>query len=94
VRIYECHDAILHAKAAVIDGIWATVGSSNMDWRSFLHNAEVNVIGLDQRLAGQLETLYIDDVSRSEPVTLEQWSRRKWTHRVREWVARRIEFFL
>jgi cardiolipin synthase A/B len=94
VRIYECHDAILHAKTAVIDGVWSTVGSSNMDWRSFLHNAEVNVVGVDRQLAANLERVYFDDLARSRSVSLEQWRNRKWTHRLREWLARRMEFFL
>src|SRR5690606_27299493 len=38
VRIFERHDALLHAKTAVIDGVWSTVGSTNVDWRSFVHN--------------------------------------------------------
>ncbi|HUL67149.1 MAG TPA: phospholipase D-like domain-containing protein [Burkholderiaceae bacterium] len=94
VRIYECHDAILHAKAAVVDGVWATVGSSNMDWRSFLHNAEINVIGIDPNLARELERLHGDDVARGQPITLESWTKRGWTHRVKEWAARKAEFFL
>lgn len=94
VRIYECHETILHAKTAVIDGVWSTVGSSNMDWRSFLHNAEVNVIGVDPRVAAELEALYTSDIQRSQPIGLEQWRKRHWTHRVREWFARRVEFFL
>jgi cardiolipin synthase len=94
VRIYEYHDAVLHAKSAVIDGVWSTVGSSNMDWRSFLHNAEVNVIGVDARLAGDLEKLYLDDLARSHSVSLEEWRTRKWTHRLKEWAARKVEFFL
>jgi cardiolipin synthase len=94
VRIYECHDAILHAKAAVIDGVWVTVGSSNMDWRSFLHNAEINVIGIDPDLARELERLHGEDAARSQPITLEHWTRRGWTHRLKEWAARKAEFFL
>ena len=35
--IFEMHDAFLHAKTVVIDGVWSTVGSANLDWRSFLH---------------------------------------------------------
>lgn len=94
VRIHECHDAILHAKTAVIDGVWSTVGSSNMDWRSFLHNAEINAIGVDRKLGAQLEQQYFDDLARSRPVTLDQWKARRLTHRLGEWIARKIEFFL
>jgi cardiolipin synthase len=38
VSIYERRNALLHVKTAVIDGVWSTVGSTNLDWRSFLHN--------------------------------------------------------
>jgi cardiolipin synthase A/B len=94
VRIFECHDAILHAKAAVVDGVWVTVGSSNMDWRSFLHNAEINVIGIDANLAREVERLHGDDVARGQPITLEHWTKRGWIHRAKEWAARKAEFFL
>jgi cardiolipin synthase len=94
VRVFECHQAILHAKTAVIDAVWATVGSSNMDWRSFLHNAEVNIIAVDANLAAELERLYADDIARSRPISLEQWNRRGWTHRLKESLARKAEFFL
>ncbi|MEO7335353.1 MAG: phospholipase D-like domain-containing protein, partial [Caldimonas sp.] len=42
VKLYERRDALLHAKTALIDGVWSTIGSTNLDWRSFLHNQEVN----------------------------------------------------
>lgn len=44
VKIYELKLAVLHSKTAVIDGVWSTVGSTNLDTRSFLHNSEVSVI--------------------------------------------------
>ena len=44
VHLHELHDTLLHAKTCVIDGLWTTVGSSNLDWRSFLHNAEANLV--------------------------------------------------
>lgn len=46
VKLYERRDALLHVKTAVIDGVWSSVGSTNLDWRSFLHNDEVNVVVL------------------------------------------------
>ena len=94
VRISEYHEGILHAKTAVIDSVWSAVGSSNMDWRSVLHNAEVNLVGLERPLATDLERVYFEDLARSREVTLEQWRRRPWTHRLTEWAARKVEFFL
>ena len=46
VKIYERRGAILHSKTALVDGVWATVGSTNLDWRSFLHNHELNAVVL------------------------------------------------
>ena len=46
VKIYERREALLHSKTALIDGVWSTVGSTNLDWRSFLHNQEVNAVVL------------------------------------------------
>ena len=50
IHVHELHDTLLHAKTCVIDGLWTTVGSSNLDWRSFLHNAEANLVVLDATL--------------------------------------------
>jgi cardiolipin synthase A/B len=55
VRIYEYTPAFLHAKVAVIDGQWATVGSSNIDPLSLLLNLEANVVVRDSGFAAQLE---------------------------------------
>jgi cardiolipin synthase len=44
VKLYEQDDRILLAKTAVIDGIWSTVGSSNWDYLSFVHNDEANAV--------------------------------------------------
>jgi cardiolipin synthase len=40
VKVHERRGTMLHAKTATIDGVWSTVGSTNLDWRSFLHNEE------------------------------------------------------
>lgn len=50
---------MLHAKTVLIDGVWATVGSSNMDWRSFLHNAEANVVIIDRRFGAEMESMFL-----------------------------------
>jgi cardiolipin synthase len=94
VRIFERHNAMLHAKTVVVDGVWATVGSSNMDWRSILHNAEANVVIVDREFGRRMEELFHCDAEASEEVTLPTWTRRHWTLRFREWMARKLEFLL
>jgi cardiolipin synthase len=94
VHIHELRDALLHAKTCVIDGLWTTVGSSNLDWRSFLHNAEANLVVLDAALGQEMERTYLDDLARSREIVRAEWSRRGWRQRLAETVARRFEFFL
>ena len=68
VRLYESQGTVLHAKTAVIDGVWSTVGSSNLDYRSFLHNDEVNAIVLGQGFAGRMESQFLADAEAAKPV--------------------------
>ena len=94
VRIHEHHASLLHAKACVVDGVWSSVGSSNADWRSFVHNAEANVVVIDEDFAGQLERVFLGDVQHARRVDRERWSRRSAWLRTKEALARRFEYFL
>src|SRR5208337_134841 len=64
IRIYEFADSVLHAKTAVIDGIWSTVGSSNLDRRSFRKNLEMNVVVLDQEFGERMEKIFYSDLKK------------------------------
>lgn len=94
VRIFERHDALLHAKTAVIDGVWSSVGSTNLDWRSFVHNYEADVIVLAEAFAREMERLFALDVEASHEITLDQWRQRGLDSRLREGLARIWEYFL
>lgn len=87
VKIYERRDALLHAKTAVIDGVWSTVGSSNMDMRSFLHNSEVNVVVLGSDFGDEMEAMFENDVAEGTLITAEAWSHRPLTARLRQWFS-------
>ena len=94
VRIYERRDALLHAKTAVIDGVWSTVGSTNVDWRSFVHNAEANVVVLGTDFGDAMHRLFQQDIERSDEIDLASWERRPRSKRAREWFARQWEYLL
>jgi cardiolipin synthase len=94
VRIYERRDALLHAKTAVIDGVWSSVGSTNLDWRSFVHNYEADVIVLGPAFARDLERLFARDVEASHEITPAAWAERGFAERAREWLARRWAYLL
>jgi cardiolipin synthase len=88
VKIYERQDALLHAKTALIDGVWSTIGSTNLDWRSFVNNQEINAVILGQDFGGQMQTLFKEDLESSKLVTLEEWRKRSIGARIKERVAR------
>ncbi len=94
VRIYERHDALLHAKTLVVDGVWSTVGSSNTDWRSFGLNDEVDAVVLGEAFAGELTQLFFDDLAAAVEVTRDTWERRAVEARLGEWFARLWERLL
>jgi cardiolipin synthase len=94
VKIYELQIAVLHAKTAVIDGAWSTIGSANIDRRSFLHNYELNVVVVDPAFGRDMESAFNEDLRDSKEVTREQWSHRPWTDRIREMVARLGEYWI
>ncbi len=92
VHIYEYLPRVLHAKTAVIDGEWSTIGTANMDYRSLFTNYEVNLIARDPGLAAELEKQFYIDLAEATPVELKQWLRRGWLRQAREaigWIARR-----
>ena len=94
VKIYERRDVLLHAKTAVVDEVWSTVGSSNMDWRSFAINHEINAVVLGPDFGGQMERLFQQDITRSVPITEEVWSDRGVSDRVKEFFSRFAERWL
>jgi cardiolipin synthase len=87
VKLYERSGALLHAKTAVIDGVWSTVGSSNLDWRSFLDNDEIDAVVLGQEFARQMEAMFASDLQASQVIDLPAWQRRPLQFRLKEWLA-------
>jgi cardiolipin synthase len=94
VEIYEYRAALLHAKTMVIDGVWATVGSTNLDSRSFTLNDELNLVVYDAEVARRLEQVFRDDLLHSERVGYATWRRRSLVDRFLEWLATPIQDLL
>ena len=94
VRIYERHDAMLHAKTAVIDGVWSTVGSANMDMRSFLHNDEVNAEVLGAEFGRQMQATFERDLAQATPIDPQRWAERPVVARLKEWCGQLLRYWL
>lgn len=94
LRIFLMREAVLHAKTAVIDGRWSTVGTANMDTRSFLHNSEVNVIVIDAGFGNTMEAAFTEDRKDSDELFLPQWRERPTVNRMKEWLYRQFAYWL
>jgi cardiolipin synthase len=92
VRIFEYQGAMLHAKALVVDGHATLVGSSNLDFRSFWLNAEVNLLVLDDGCAAAMEAQYQRDLTSSREITVSGWRARPWWARVAAGAARLLRW--
>jgi len=88
VKIYERKGALLHAKTAIVDGVWSVVGSSNLDWRSALDNDEINAVILGREFAQQMLSVYESDLKASQAIDLDTWQRRPLINRLRETTSR------
>lgn len=84
VAIYEHEDALMHAKTAVVDGVWTTVGSCNVDARSFVHNDELNAAVLGVDLAREMEAVFRADLGSSRRIEAESWRARPRADRIKE----------
>jgi cardiolipin synthase len=76
------------SKTTSIDGVWSTIGSTNLDWRSFLHNDEVNaaILGRDAR---QMDVMFARDLAESDAIDLERREQRLLLLRLKEGAAAR-----
>jgi cardiolipin synthase A/B len=84
IQIYEYQVALMHAKTMVVDNVWAHVGSTNLDNRSFALNEEINLIAYDRAVAGELEKAFADDLKHSKKLTYEDWKARPWREKFLE----------
>ncbi|ABI60514.1 cardiolipin synthase ClsB [Nitrosomonas eutropha] len=87
IRIYEYRQGYLHAKVAVIDGSWSTVGSSNIDPFSLLLAREANVIILDRIFAAGLRGSLQRTLEVSCPVLQHSWRGRSRIKRSLNWIC-------
>lgn len=76
IEIYEYQAALLHAKTMIVDGVWATVGSTNFDNRSFALNDELNVVLYDRAAVARLVSAFQSDVASARRVTYDAWQHR------------------
>jgi len=87
VRVYELVPRELHAKTACIDGIFASVGSFNLDHLPSRHMLEANLNIMDPKMATVVEAQFMKDLESSQEVSLENWENRSLPQKFIHWLA-------
>jgi cardiolipin synthase A/B len=94
IQIFEYMASLMHAKTMVVDGVWATVGSTNFDNRSFALNEELNLTVYDSGIAQRLEEAFEQDLKYSRKITYEEWNSRGIGERIYEIFAFPVKEYL
>src|SRR6185503_3539279 len=85
IHVYEWMGTVLHSKTAVVDGVWCTVGTFNLDYRSWRFNLEVNVAVEDEPVAEAMRARFLRDTEKSQEISLRTWRFRSLGDRFLEW---------
>ncbi|WP_179339593.1 cardiolipin synthase [Winogradskyella ludwigii] len=88
VEVYHYTKGFIHAKTMVVDGVFSTVGTTNMDYRSFNINFEVNALIYNKKIGSELTTFFNDDLKDCEKLDLKSWQQRSKRTKLIESTAR------
>ena len=94
VRIFRYKSNIIHAKTAIIDGTWATVGSMNLDNLSFLFNYEANIVSGNMAFAEDVRNQFLKNIEHAEEVTRSTWEKRSRYQKIGEVLSWPIHKFM
>ena len=88
VEIYQYQSGFIHSKILIVDQFLSSIGSANMDFRSFEQNLEINAMIYDSNFARILNEIFIEDLTNSSQILLENWQKRNKKHRLFESLSR------
>jgi cardiolipin synthase A/B len=94
VKVFQWPGPMMHAKTAVVDGTWSTIGSYNFDAQSRFNNLEVTVEILDDEVSAELVRQFDADVPACTPYDEAVWLRQPWWRKAMAWLAFRLRRFL
>lgn len=88
VKLYQYQKGFVHSKTFIIDDNFVSIGTANLDIRSFLLNFEVNAFIYDEDMAKEMKGYFYQDLQQSKQVFLEDYRKRPFTHKFIESVTR------
>jgi cardiolipin synthase len=87
IRIYFYKSGFIHSKYIIVDDVFSSIGSTNLDFRSLETNFEVNAFMYDQEFTDKLAEIFMADIHNSREIKLTEWTRRPWHVKLRESLA-------
>lgn len=94
VKIFLYQKSVLHTKYAIIDDTWATLGSTNMDYLSLMHNREANVITTDKDVIAEMASHFSDDLKNCAKANKAYWKNIPFSVRIEGYLGRLLRRFL
>jgi cardiolipin synthase len=94
VKLYERSGTVLHSKSMVVDGIWSTIGSTNLELWSFVSNDEINAVILSREFAKKMESSFEEDVAESNRILPEEWAQRPLIERTKQFIFNLFNYWM
>ena len=88
VKVYFYRAGFLHSKLWVADDEWASVGSTNLDFRSFEHNFEANAFFYDEKTVCAMKEIFLEDMKKCMTLSQKIWDKRSFKNKIVESVVR------
>ena len=87
IRVYFYKNGFTHSKFMIMDDVFSTIGTANLDFRSLETNFEINAFIYDEKFTKKLEKHFLFDLKNSREIKLNEWKKRPWHFKVRESLA-------
>ena len=87
IKIHEFEPTMYHCKLVIVDDVWTSVGSTNIDERALRLNDEANINFYDREFARHQIAMFLSDLKRSTPYTITKWRQRPMSERFSDWLA-------
>lgn len=91
IKIFEFQPTMFHCKYMIVDRLWVSVGSTNLDNRSFRLNDECNLNVIDGSWAASMTDVFERDRSRAKEVTFQEWMNRPAREKITDWIASKFK---
>ncbi|WAC02068.1 phospholipase D-like domain-containing protein [Lacinutrix neustonica] len=88
IKVYRYTKGFIHAKTMVVDDVFSTIGTSNLDYRSFNINFEINAVFYNTKVSKELKAIYLDDLENATLIDPEAWGKRSNFEKTKEAYAK------